>query len=231
MSVKRKRVSEAERIATDISKMLCGSVQPTRFTLDNQRLVFLESSGIEFKDRCCWKEDRANPRYCKSACLKFDSCLPDRKFLIRYTAQCSTCYHSNETAHHLFCAYCNEILTGYIAGPGGKISDHLITIRHMYNEAIALKTYVRNNISTNQKSSVEVNLVREYLSRLEEWVQTIRFPSKCPVKRDQFEDLIQEISADISQIPSKVSGFSTLVIGRLSNLADFHYLFSMITTN
>mmetsp|Transcript_75778 Transcript_75778/g.202885 ORF Transcript_75778/g.202885 Transcript_75778/m.202885 type:complete len:219 (+) Transcript_75778:951-1607(+) len=75
----------------------------------------------------------------------------------------------------------------------------------MYNEAIALKTYVRNNISTNQKSSVEVNLVREYLSRLEEWVQTIRFPSKCPVKRDQFEDLIQEISADISQIPSKSS--------------------------
>ena len=72
--------------------------------------------------------------------LKFEAYLPERKFLTRYSVHCPSCTSGSESAVHLYCSYCDEILTGSIAGPGGKITDHLITIGHVDQEAIALRS-------------------------------------------------------------------------------------------
>ncbi len=43
---------------------------------------------------------------------------------------CARCRVSGEPVFHLFCSHCDEILTGSIALPGGKVADHAITIRY-----------------------------------------------------------------------------------------------------
>ena len=42
---------------------------------------------------------------------------------------CAKCFADGESVFHLHCSYCDEILTGSIAQPGGKVADHVITIR------------------------------------------------------------------------------------------------------
>ena len=42
---------------------------------------------------------------------------------------CPKCRAGGEPVFHLHCSYCDEILTGSIAQPGGKVADHVITIR------------------------------------------------------------------------------------------------------
>ena len=73
---------------------------------------------------------------------------------------------------HLYCSYCDEVLTGSIAGPGGKITDHLITIRHVFQEASAMRTFFeRHGMPRGQ----ELAQAREYAAKLEEWSETIRW--------------------------------------------------------
>eukprot|EP00292_Cryptomonas_paramecium_P008117 CAMPEP_0113721532 /NCGR_PEP_ID=MMETSP0038_2-20120614/37197_1 /TAXON_ID=2898 /ORGANISM="Cryptomonas paramecium" /LENGTH=346 /DNA_ID=CAMNT_0000650575 /DNA_START=6 /DNA_END=1043 /DNA_ORIENTATION=- /assembly_acc=CAM_ASM_000170 len=197
---KRKGVSEAERMAAGISKMLCGKTMPTRFNLDDKRITFLESSGVRYADRCNWGEGQGYSKYCSCAFLKFETYLPDRRFLTRYSVRCSRCYPT-ESTHHTFCSYCNEVLTGYIAGPGGKIGDHLITIRHMYHEASALASFVRSNVfSAARDPELDVEQCAAYTAALQEWAQTIRFPSRGIAKREQFEGLVAQLTEDLELI-------------------------------
>mmetsp|Transcript_3629 Transcript_3629/g.10704 ORF Transcript_3629/g.10704 Transcript_3629/m.10704 type:complete len:201 (+) Transcript_3629:66-668(+) len=142
---KRKCTSDAERIATNIARMMCCSTLPARFTLDGDQIVFLPSSGVELAGRCSWGDKSACPRYCKGAYLRFEASLPDRGFLARYSVSCTECYGPINSSIHLFCSCCNEILTGHIASPGGKVSDHLVTIRHLFHEAKAQASFVRIN--------------------------------------------------------------------------------------
>ena len=150
---------------------------------------------------------------------------------------------------HLYCSYCDEILTGSIAGPGGEITDHLITIRHVFQEASALRDFLYQTLpqpearkplearqlelheqqggtlqlaitsftqvnkkctvgSLSSTGSVAVRLTEkeiaqctEYVSRLEEWAETIRYPMRNTVKRPHFETLVRELQQLLSRLP------------------------------
>mmetsp|Transcript_3624 Transcript_3624/g.10688 ORF Transcript_3624/g.10688 Transcript_3624/m.10688 type:complete len:486 (+) Transcript_3624:260-1717(+) len=200
MRAKRKCTSDAERIATGISKMMCGKMLPARFTLQGERLAFLPSSGVQLSSKCCWNDKVACPRYCKNAVLRFETSLPDRSFLARYSVSCSKCYEPTESARHLFCSFCNEILTGHIASPGGKVSDHLVTIRHLFNEANALSEYLQCNATRVPSDLINSDQLAQYISNLEEWAQTIRFPSKGPAKREDFGLLIGQLTRHLETL-------------------------------
>jgi hypothetical protein len=97
---------------------------------------------------------------------------------------------------HLYCSYCDEILTGSIAGPGGKITDHLITIRHVYQEAIALKNYFeQKGLSRGQ----ELAQAREYVEKLEEWTETIRYQKNSLSKTD-FEEVLRTLRLLLNKV-------------------------------
>jgi hypothetical protein len=194
-SKKRKQVSEAEKLALELSKLTSKQVHQSKVKFENNQIVFLESSKSLFTNACTWKDDKLWPRYCKKAEFKFEAYLPDRKYLTRYSVNCSTCYEDGDTAVHLYCSYCDEILTGSIAGPGGKITDHLITIRHVYQEAIALSTYFEQKGWSREQ---EYQPAREYLRKLEEWSETIRYP-KNSLKKTDFEDVIRSLRVQLSK--------------------------------
>jgi hypothetical protein len=194
-SKKRKQVSEAEKLALELSKLTSKQVHQSKVKFENNQIVFLESSKSLFTNACTWKDDKLWPRYCKKAEFKFEAYLPDRKYLTRYSVNCSTCYDDGDTAVHLYCSYCDEILTGSIAGPGGKITDHLITIRHVYQEAIALSTYFEQKGWSREQ---EYQPAKEYVKKLEEWSETIRYP-KNSLKKTDFEDVIRSLRAQLSK--------------------------------
>mmetsp|Transcript_993 Transcript_993/g.2509 ORF Transcript_993/g.2509 Transcript_993/m.2509 type:complete len:323 (-) Transcript_993:379-1347(-) len=208
MRTKRQCASDAEKIAVDITKIFCANTLPTRFTLDSEnRITFLPSSGVETAERCTWREKGLYPRYCKCACLRFETCMPDRSFLARYSVKCARCDGQSESVRHLFCSFCNEILTGHIAGPGGKISDHLVTIRHLFHEAMAMSSYVRVNSScepADRDARLNVQQIADYISNLDEWAKTIRFPSKSSAKRQDFELIVRQMTGDLSRLCAKV---------------------------
>jgi hypothetical protein len=97
---------------------------------------------------------------------------------------------------HLYCSYCDEILTGSIAGPGGKISDHLITIRHVYQQAILLNAVLENGTPHQQ----DIALTKDYVSKLEEWSDTIRYRVECAIKRIHFEEVLERLHARLEQL-------------------------------
>ena len=75
---------------------------------------------------------------------------------------CAKCFADGESVFHLHCSYCDEILTGSIAQPGGKVSDHVITIRfpfdttlHCYYGTLIIlsRYYCYNAKAANQVSS------------------------------------------------------------------------------
>ena len=193
---KRKRVSEAEKIAVSLSKLILKHVHPSKFKFENERIFFLESARTIFADKCTWRDNKACPCYCRKAQLKFEAYLPDRKFLTRYSVNCPSCYSSSESAVHLYCSYCDEILTGSIAGPGGKITDHLITIRHVYQEAVALRSFFEQRGIAREQDRVQA---REYVAKLEEWSETIRYPMRNAVKRIHFEEVLKDLHIQLSR--------------------------------
>jgi hypothetical protein len=193
---KRKRVSDAEKIAVSLSKLILKHVHPSKFKFENERIFFLETARTIFTDTCTWRENKTCPCYCKKAQLKFEAYLPDRKFLTRYSVQCPSCYSSTESAVHLYCSYCDEILTGSIAGPGGKITDHLITIRHVYQEAVALRAFFEQRGIAREQDRIQA---REYVAKLEEWSETIRYPMRNSVKRMHFEEVLKDLRFHLSK--------------------------------
>jgi hypothetical protein len=193
---KRKRVSDAEKIAVGLSKLILKHVHPSKFKFENEKISFLESARPMFAESCTWRENRNCPCYCRKAHLKFEAYLPDRKFLTRYSVHCPTCYSCNDSAVHLYCSYCDEILTGSIAGPGGKITDHLITIRHVYQEAVALRAFFEQRGITREQDRQQA---QEYVAKLEEWSETIRYPMRNSVKRAHFEEVLRDLRIQLSK--------------------------------
>jgi hypothetical protein len=193
---KRKRVSDAEKIAVGLSKLILKHVHPSKFRFENEKISFLESARPMFAESCTWRENRNCPCYCREAQLKFEAYLPERKFLTRYSVHCPTCYSCNDSAVHLYCSYCDEILTGSIAGPGGKITDHLITIRHVYQEALALRTFFEQRGISREQDRLQAH---EYVAKLEEWSETIRYPMRNSVKRAHFEEVLRDLRVLLSK--------------------------------
>jgi len=203
MRTKRKCVSDAERLATNISKMSCCAPLPTRFTLQGNKLKFLPCAGITPVERCTWADKGACPRYCKNASLTFETLLPDRGFLARYSVRCVECYGPAESARQIFCSHCNEILAGHMASPGAKVSDHLVTIRHLFHEAEALASCLRRNAhgeAGDRDTDLDLDQIGRYLGELEEWSRTIRIPTKSAVKRGDFESLVRMMSMDLARL-------------------------------
>ena len=192
---KRKQVSDAEKLALELSKLTSKHIHKSKLRFENNRLISQNSSKLLLTDKCNWKEDKQWPRYCNKALFKFEANLPERIFLTRYSVNCSTCYDVTDSAVHLYCSYCDEILTGSIAGPGGKIMDHLITIRHMFQEAVALKTYFDNNELLRMQ---EFQQFTEYVGKLEEWSEIVRYP-KNSLKKTDFEQILGELKAQLSK--------------------------------
>jgi hypothetical protein len=181
-SKKRKQTSSAVRMAVEISKMSfshAGHEMRQRLRFEKNRVIFTELGGASPTRKCTWRDDKMNPCYCENAELTFEAYLPDRKYLVRFSVQCASCYDKDVTAVHLYCAYCNEVLTGSIAGPGGKISDHLITIRHVYQQAVSFITILENGLPRQQ----DIALAKDYISKLEEWSGTIRYRMAGAIKR------------------------------------------------
>jgi hypothetical protein len=195
-SKKRKPVSDAERLALELLKLTPKHIHESKVKFEGNRIVFPVGSKNILSDSCTWKVDRMCPRYCEKAEIKCENYLPDRKFLVRYSVKCSTCYDEETTAVHLYCSHCDEILTGSIAGPGGKIADHLITIRHVYQEAITLNSNLERQ---GMPKGMEIHQAWEYLRILEEWSETIRY-QKNSLKKPVFEELLKSLRRKLDQV-------------------------------
>ena len=90
---KRKRISEAEKAATELSKLVYEIYKLTpRHTpefharFENNRALFPNSSLIELCAESCNLTDlRQRPCYCPFAEFKFEAALPDRDHLTRFS--------------------------------------------------------------------------------------------------------------------------------------------------
>jgi hypothetical protein len=207
---RRQQMSDAEKMAAGLSKMSFSYVPERKFTLENTKLTFLDKFQNE---KCTWRENKADPAYCQNADLKFQSHLPDRAYLTRFSVHCAKCYDDSVSGVHLYCAYCEDVLTGSIAGPGGKITDHLITIRHVYQQTCILKDMFEKG-SPNEDDRAKA---KEYAQRLEEWSDRIRYPVCNSIRRIHFEKLLRRIydhlgepepSVWVSHMPAISSEFS-----------------------
>ena len=208
---KRKQMSDAEKMAVELSKMSFSVEPESKFRVENNKLVFVESSKRFQSEKCTWRDNRTEPFYCKDADLRFESQLPDRAYLTRFSVRCSTCYDEALSGVHLYCAYCDDVLTGSIAGPGGKITDHLITIRHVYQQTGILKAMIQKGTLSED----DITKAKEYASKLDEWSDRIRYPVRNSIRRIHFEELLGEIfqllgeprpSAWVRTPPSSESG-------------------------
>ena len=160
-----------------------------------QSKVKFERNRVSFGDskfktesafECCWSNQGQRPVYCCQAEFRFETCLPDREYLTRYSVSCSKCRPANEPVFHLHCSYCDEILTGSIASPGGKVKDHVVTIRHIVKEAMVQNKYFEQK---SEVSCEEFQKACMYVSNLEEWASMIRFKSSSEEKRELDEAL------------------------------------------
>jgi hypothetical protein len=193
-SKKRKVASDAERLAIELSRINISCGFKCSLQIDNTQVSFPESARQFQRSQCTWRDDRANPCYCEKARLKFEASLPDRGYLTRFSVQCLSCYNDKRSAVHLYCAYCDEVLTGSIAGPGGKVSDHLITIRHVYQQALVLKA----SLESGNCSSKTLSQAREYVAKLDDWSEKIRYPMRTNVKRIHLEEVLRALHQLIS---------------------------------
>ena len=155
--------------------------------IDKTTVSFAESA--RHFNQCTWRDSKANPCYCEKAKLKFEAHLPDRSYLTRFSVRCPSCCGEDDSATHLYCAYCDEVLTGTIAGPGGKVSDHLITIRHIYRQALVLK----ENLESGDHSTKILAQARFYVSKFEEWSKQIRYPARISTKQHHLEAVLKDL--------------------------------------
>ena len=98
-------------MAVDISKINVMHEMQRKLLVKNNQVIFTDLARASQTQQCTWRDDKTNPCYCRNADLKFEAYLPDRKYLVRFSAQCSVCYDETTTAVHLYCAYCDEVLT------------------------------------------------------------------------------------------------------------------------
>ena len=189
ISKKRKTASDAERMAVELSKInFCHEIKCS-MKLEKTHLSFPESARQFQRSQCTWRGDKAKPCYCEKAELKFETSLPNRNYLTRFSVHCRSCYDEEVSAVHLYCAYCDEVLTGTIAGPGGKVSDHLITIRHVYQQALVLK----ESLESEEQSPTTLSQARHYIAKFEEWSNKVRYPLKTAVKQIHLEAVLGEL--------------------------------------
>jgi hypothetical protein len=192
-SQKRKRVSEAERIAVELFKVTFKQTRQSKLKFDQNMLVFQNSLlGDSIKgEECCWALNHGchgRPRYCPQAEFHFETCLPDREYLTRYSVYCAKCQPLLRTpSFQLYCSYCDEVLTGSIAGPGGKIADHVVTIRHILSEAIVQYNYFQNK---ERISAEELHNANLYVSKLELWASAIRF-KRNSIEKAEFDKVLR----------------------------------------
>ena len=191
---KKKQGRDAEKMAVELSKILFTPFVSRTMRVDKNVVTFSKSAR-QSDCQCTWKDNKNSPCYCKNAGLKFEAHLPDRKYLTRYTVQCRECYGEDLTATHLYCTYCDEVLTGSIAGPGGKISDHLITIRHVYQQAQMVKRTLEDRNARDQ----DFEQAKEYIVKLEQWSEKIRYPMRTSIKKIHFEDVINALQLRLEQ--------------------------------
>jgi hypothetical protein len=193
---KRKTASDAEKVAVELSKINFSHEIKHNIKIEKSLVKFPETSRHFQRNQCTWRDSKSGPCYCEKAKLKFEASLPDRSYLTRFSVRCTCCYNDDESTMHLYCAYCDEVLTGTIAGPGGKVSDHLITIRHVYQQAQVLKGRLENG-DQNMKLLAQA---RDYVSKFEEWSKRIRYPVKTTVQKSN----IQEVLKDLQQILARL---------------------------
>ena len=191
---KKKQSRDAEKMAVELSRILFSPFVSKTMKVDKNVVTFSKSARQSDR-QCTWKDNKSSPCYCKNAVLKFESHLPDRKYLTRYSVKCRECYGEDVAATHLYCTYCDEVLTGSIAGPGGKISDHLITIRHVYQQAQMVKRTLEDRNARDQ----DFEQAKEYIVKLEQWSEKIRYPMRTSIKKIHFEDVINALQLRLEQ--------------------------------
>jgi hypothetical protein len=94
---KRKRVSEAEKVATELSKLVCElyklvprHTQECHVKFENNRIFFPQSKQINLDAEACNLTDhRQRPCYCSRSEFKFEASLPDREHLTRFSVSIS----------------------------------------------------------------------------------------------------------------------------------------------
>mmetsp|Transcript_64889 Transcript_64889/g.174187 ORF Transcript_64889/g.174187 Transcript_64889/m.174187 type:complete len:374 (-) Transcript_64889:963-2084(-) len=195
-SRKRKRKNETDKIACEMSRIVWNNTRSEEFSCKNEKVV--NTRSLVLVERCTWNEAGAQPAYCKSASLKYEANLPDREFLTRYSVSCVSCYPELESVVHLHCLYCKEVLTGAIANPGGKISDHLITIRHVYNTSLALRESLIRYPSVTD--TFDLALASLFLNLLKRWSEAIHVPSKSTITREGIARLCEEMERHVQNI-------------------------------
>ena len=179
-----------------------------KFRADKDRIFFPDADDRFKRSRCTWRDDKTAPCYCAQAHLKFETSLPDRKYLTRFSVRCLECYESGISAVHLYCAYCDEILTGSIAGPGGKISDHLITIRHVYQQALALK----ESLESGSARSLSLPAAQDYIVKLEKWSERVRYPVRTSVKKFHLDQVLHDFHRHLEQLRPPPSARVRLIV-------------------
>jgi hypothetical protein len=192
--IKRKRISDAEKIASGLSKLIPKNVNSKTMHSEHGKILFMfprsALSNIADSDRCGWKDDRHSSSYCSNAHLIPHAHFPDRKFLTRYSVSCQACHSGEASAVHMYCAYCDKVLTGSMAEPGGKITDHLITIRHIYHEANALLQFLEEQGLASDDDRLQTTA---YVSKLEAWCGTVRFPRRNTIRYTHFVDILRNL--------------------------------------
>jgi hypothetical protein len=192
---KRRPMSNTERLAVEISKIHFSHEIKCSLKIEKLDISFSETSQHFQRNQCTWRDSRSGPCYCEKAKLKFESYLQDRCCLIRFSIRCPSCYDEGESAVHLYCAYCDEVLTGTIAGPGGKVSDHLITIRHIYRQAVVLK----ENLESRDNATKMLSQARDFVSKFEEWSKKARYSNRNSVKQYHSEAVLKELRVLLKQ--------------------------------
>jgi hypothetical protein len=199
---KRKQVSDAEKVALELSKLTSRHAQQSMLRFEERKIYFLNPNRtLTFGASCTWKDSKRWPCYCKAAEFSFEATLPERCYLTRYSVACTNCWRDQKPAFHLYCACCDEILTGSIAGPGGKVTDHVITIRHVVKEALALQAYYERDGVPDEEDAQRVS---SYLAKLEQWSNTIRFPKNSMVKHE-LDGAIASLRFLLAKVPDSLS--------------------------
>ena len=136
---KRKKVSDAERIALDLYRSTSRPARLNKVKSEKTtgRIIVQDSKlhSNSTGETCTWA-NHGRPVYCPRLKFHFATSLPGREYLTRYSVSCLDCCPNHEETFYLYCAYCDEIQVGSIAGPGGKVSDHVVTIRHIGPEPL-----------------------------------------------------------------------------------------------
>jgi hypothetical protein len=196
---KRKKVSDAERIALDLYRSTSKHARQSKVKVEKWTgRIIVEDSKLYSNSKgvaCTWANN-GQPVYCPRAEFRFEASLPDREYLTRYSVSCSDCCPKHEHTFHLYCAYCDEILTGSIAGPGGKISDHVVTIRHITKEAEVQHNYFKSKAKLSYE---EFHKAATYVSKLELWANTIRFKRNSE-ERQEFELVLHALQLTLHEV-------------------------------